>query len=145
MDNCKTYEENIRYHTGKSTSLITYLNSHLLGAPREYVLHGLVPGLDWVSFWPPSPSMHLVAMSNPVSCCLSHWVGFHTHKHNITTLHDKHAQIYVNITSALLFFFLCLTLLPLFLAGWLVQTLLVWHNDILVHFSISLYCTVHYI
>jgi hypothetical protein len=25
----------------------TYLNGHLLGAPCEYVLHGLNPGLDW--------------------------------------------------------------------------------------------------
>jgi hypothetical protein len=24
----------------------TYLNRHLLGAPREYVLHGLNPGLN---------------------------------------------------------------------------------------------------
>ncbi len=56
----------------------TYLNSHLLGAPREYVLHGLVSGLDCVSLRLPSPSILLVAMPNPVSCCLSPWVRFHT-------------------------------------------------------------------
>jgi hypothetical protein len=56
----------------------TYLNSHLLGAPRENALHGLVPGLNWVPSWPLPLSMYLVAMPNPVSCCLLQWVGFHT-------------------------------------------------------------------
>ncbi len=48
----------------------TYLNSHLLEAPREYVLDGLVPFLNRVPFWPLPLSMHLVAMPNPVFCCL---------------------------------------------------------------------------
>ncbi len=58
----------------------TYLNNHLLAAPREYVLHGLIAGLDWACFWSLSPSMNPVAMPNPVSCCLSQWVGFHTYR-----------------------------------------------------------------
>ncbi len=56
----------------------TYLNSHLLEAPREYVLHGLVPGLNFAPFWPPPLSMHLVAMPSPVSFCLLQRVRFHT-------------------------------------------------------------------
>ncbi len=56
----------------------TYLNSHVLEAPREYVLHGLVPGLNWAPFWPLPLSKHLVATPNPVSCCLLQRVGFHT-------------------------------------------------------------------
>jgi hypothetical protein len=48
----------------------TYLNSGLLEAPCEYVLHGLVPGLNWAPFWPLPMSMHLVATPSPVSCCL---------------------------------------------------------------------------
>jgi hypothetical protein len=35
----------------------TYLNSRLLEAPREYILHGLVPGLNWAPFWPLPMSM----------------------------------------------------------------------------------------
>ncbi len=31
---------------GESNNYCKHLNSHLLGAPREYVLHGLVPGLN---------------------------------------------------------------------------------------------------
>ncbi len=95
----------------------TYLNSHLLAAPREYVHHGLVAGLDWASFWSLSPSMHPVAMPNPVSCylhismgrvslltpsLLSGWLLTNVQVNNITTLHNTHEHIY--ITSALLFF-----------------------------------------
>ncbi len=39
----------------------TYLNSGLLEAPRKYVLHGLVPGLNWAHI-PASPYEH-------ASCC----------------------------------------------------------------------------
>ncbi len=55
----------------------TYWNSHLLEAPREYVLQGLYPGLNWAPFWPLPMSMHLVATPNPVSCCLLQRVRFH--------------------------------------------------------------------
>jgi hypothetical protein len=93
----------------------TYLNSGLLEAPREYVLHGLIPGLNWASYWPLPMSMHLVATPSPVSCCLLQQVKFHNYRFllsgwlltnvqvNITTtIHDTwHTCIY--ITSALLF------------------------------------------
>jgi hypothetical protein len=39
----------------------TYLNSGLLEAPHEYILRGLIPGLNWAPFWPLPMSMHLVA------------------------------------------------------------------------------------
>jgi hypothetical protein len=35
-----------RYKTTMHDSQCTYLNSGLLVATREYVLHGLVPGID---------------------------------------------------------------------------------------------------
>jgi hypothetical protein len=88
----------------------TYLNSGLLRAPREYVLHGLVPGLDWASIWPHSMSMHLVATPNPVSCCLlqgfkfhpclllSGWLLTNVQVNITTTLHDTcHTCIYITI------------------------------------------------
>jgi hypothetical protein len=81
MKNYKVYSENVRYYTRKSTQYLLYIleqPSSWSTSSREYVHHGLVPGLDGVSFWPPSLSMDLVAMFNPVSCCLSQWVGFHT-------------------------------------------------------------------
>jgi hypothetical protein len=40
----------------------TYLNSSLLKAPRECVLHGLVPSSNWAPLWSHSMRMHLVAM-----------------------------------------------------------------------------------
>jgi hypothetical protein len=57
--------------------LCTYLNSGLLVAPCEYVLHGLVPGIDWTPFWPLLAIMHLVAMPNPVFNCLWQQFKFH--------------------------------------------------------------------
>ncbi len=93
----------------------TYLNNGLLEAPREYVLHGLVPGLNWAPFWPLPMSMHLVASPSPVSGCLLQRFKFHTQRLLLsgwlltdvqvditTTLHDAwHTCIY--ITLALLF------------------------------------------
>ncbi len=54
----------------------TYLNSGLLEAPREDVLHGLVPGLNWAPLWPLPMTMHLVATSSSVSCCFLQWFKF---------------------------------------------------------------------
>ncbi len=93
----------------------TYLNGGLLGAPREYVLHGLVPGLNWAPLWPHPMSMHLVTTPSSVSCFLLHRFKFHTLRLllfgwlltnvqvNITTTpHDTwHTCIY--ITLVLLF------------------------------------------
>ncbi len=87
----------------------TYLNSQLLEAPREYVLHDLVPGLNWVPFWPLPLSMHLVAMPNPVSYCLlsgsgftpdafllSGWLLTNVQVKNTTTLLDICAHMYIH-------------------------------------------------
>ncbi len=43
----------------------TYLNSQLLGAPSEYVLHGLGPGLDWAYCWFSFPTIFLVCFGSP--------------------------------------------------------------------------------
>jgi hypothetical protein len=78
VGNCSILREYMTLRDNEHTMITcTYLNSHLLEAPREYVLHGLVPGLNWAPFWPLPLSMHLVATPNPVSCCLLCWVGFH--------------------------------------------------------------------
>jgi hypothetical protein len=66
-----------RCNTTMHDSQCTYLNSGLLVAPREYVLHGLVPGIDWTPSWPILMSMYLVATPNPVFNCL--WQRFRFH------------------------------------------------------------------
>ncbi len=43
----------------------TYLNGFLLGAPREYILHGLNPGLNGASCWFCFPSTFLVCSGPP--------------------------------------------------------------------------------
>ncbi len=103
------YVSTWRYKT--TNNYCTYLNSSLLEAPREYVLHGLIPGLNWASFWPHPMSMHLVATPSSVSCCLLQLFKFHTQRLllsgwlltnvqvNVTTmLHDTwHTCIYITI------------------------------------------------
>ncbi len=66
-----------RYRAIVHNGRCTYLNSGLLVAPREYVFHGLVPGVYWAYLWPPLTSMHLVATPNPVYNCL--WQRFKFH------------------------------------------------------------------
>ncbi len=62
------YVNTWHYKTTNAYNFCTYLNSGLLEAPRKYVLHGLVPCLNWAPFWPLPMSMHLVATPSPVSC-----------------------------------------------------------------------------
>jgi hypothetical protein len=99
----------------------TYLNSHLLGAPREYVLHGLDPGLDRASCWSPFPSVLLVC-PGPFSILLyvptdrisrltpslpSGRLLTNVQVNNITTLHGTHEHTYIHhigITVLLLFY-----------------------------------------
>ncbi len=57
--------------------IIIHTWTGLLRAPREYVLHGLILGLNWAPLWPHPISMHLVATPNPVSCCLLQRLKFH--------------------------------------------------------------------
>jgi hypothetical protein len=58
---CTQYMSTRYYKTTNAYNYCTYLNSGLLEATRECVLHGLVPGLNWAPFWPLPMSMHLVA------------------------------------------------------------------------------------
>jgi hypothetical protein len=80
----------------------------LLSAPREYVLYGLVPGLVWLSFWPPSPSMpchvqpsillfiSMYQISHLTPSLLSGWLLTNVQVNNITTLHDTHEHMYIH-------------------------------------------------
>jgi hypothetical protein len=113
--------------------MITNLNSHILGVPREFVLHGLDSGLDW------DP---LLAVLPKCISCLSRFIQYlavcpnrsgiptnpfiavrrlltNKQVNNITTLHDTHGHTYIHHISILFLF--SFTLLPLFLAGWLAR------------------------
>ncbi len=59
----------------------TFLNGHLLGAPRKYVLHGLNPELElnWGSCRPASWVFFLFVLAHKASWCLFQWLKFHTH------------------------------------------------------------------
>jgi hypothetical protein len=110
----------IRRCNDKAYNYYKYLNNSLLRAPREYVLHGLVLGLDWAPLWPHPISMHLVATPNPVSCCLLQRFKFHPnvfyylggfslmYKQNITTtLHNTwHTCMYITLVLLFILFFL---------------------------------------
>ncbi len=124
--------------------ICTYLNSHLLAAPRKYVLHGLVAGLDWAPFWSPSPSMHVLPCPTQYLAVYLNWSGFtpnaflsgwlltNVQVNNITTLHDTHGHTHIYTSHWHYYSSLLSTLLPLFLAGWLIQTLPVWLNTVFV-------------
>ncbi len=118
----------------------TYLNSHLLGAPREYVLHGLNPELNWGSHRPASWVFFLCVLAHPASWCLLQCLKFHAHPsllagqfntdiqvnntampHFGTHIHTSTSQCYYSFSS--LYFFHSLGQ-----AGWLAQTLPVWHK-----------------
>ncbi len=95
-----------------------YLNSSHLEAPREYVPHGLVPGLDWAPFWPLPMRMHLVATPSPVSCCLLQRFKFHTqrpcclggfslmYKETSQQLYMTHGHMYIHHTDITIHSFL---------------------------------------
>ncbi len=93
----------------------------LLGAPREYILHGLDPGLDWASCWSPFPSVFLVCpgptsillfaptdrISHLTPSLLSGRLLTNVQVNNITMLHDTygHTNIHhIGITILLLFY-----------------------------------------
>jgi hypothetical protein len=143
INNCKVvHYENCTVYTGKNAGLwlVHIWTAVFLEHLREYVLHGLDPGLDWASFWP-APSVFHVATPHSVSCCLSQmdqvshltpsllsgWLITIVQANNTTTLYDTHGHtIYTShrhyFSSFLPSFFL-LTLLPPSLAGRLIQTL----------------------
>ncbi len=54
------FKHKLRYHI-----LCTYLSGHFLGAPREYVRHGLVLGLDWTFCQLSSTCIFLVCLGPP--------------------------------------------------------------------------------
>jgi hypothetical protein len=123
------------------SKLCTYLNGHLLRTPREYVLHGLVPGLDWASCWFSFSSIFLVC-SGPPSILLFVPTAHVSHstpslltgrlitsvqENNMAALHNTYKDTHIYITSILLFI-LFFTLFLLSLAGRLAQTLPVWHK-----------------
>ncbi len=129
--------------------LCTYLNSHLFGAPREYVLHGLDPGLNWASRCFPFPSIFLGCsgphsvllfaptdqVSHSTPSLLTRRLLTHVQVNNMAVLHDTCTDTHIYITLILLFFlFFILLLLPL--AGRLAQTLLVWHTVLLLYLEI---------
>ncbi len=147
INNCKVHYENcmVLYSQGCRIMACTYLNSCLLGAPRECVLHGLDPGLDWTSFWPSTPGVFHVAMPHLVSCCLSQmgrvshltpsllsgWLLTNVQVNNTTTLYDTQGHTYIHhIGITILLFFFLFTLLPPSLAGRLVHTLPVWYSPV---------------
>jgi hypothetical protein len=88
----------------------TYLNSHLLEAPCEYILHGLDQGLDRASFWSPSPNVFLVChgsssillfvprarVSHLTLSLLTGWLLTNVQVNKITTLHDQHVHTYIH-------------------------------------------------
>jgi hypothetical protein len=132
----------IRTRTPNYNLYSTYLNSYLLGAPREYVLHGLNSDLGWASHWSSFSSVFLVCTGPPsillfvptdrvshlTPSLLSGQLLTNVQVNNTAALHDTHGHTYIHQKSALLFFF-SFTLLPLFLAGRLAQTLPVWHSN----------------
>ncbi len=123
-------------------AIITLYILDRLEAPREYVLNGLDPGIDWTPCLLSSISVFLVC-SGPPSILLFVPTTYVSHLNpplpagqlstsvevnNMTTLHHIYTVTYIYITFILLFipFFI---LLPLLWAGRLAQTLLVCHTE----------------
>jgi hypothetical protein len=111
---CKTYTVTTSVYDNQCT----YLNSSLLVIPCEYVLHGLVLGIDWTPFWPLLTSIHLVATANPVFNCLWHRFKFHPNvfcylvgfsrmsskHHNDATRYRAHSIHHTSITIHVLLY-----------------------------------------
>ncbi len=127
--NVNTCRYKVTMHNGQCK----YLNSGLLMAPRKYILHSLVLGIDWTPFWPLLMSMHLVATPNSVSNCLWRWFKFHPNvscylggfslMYNVlinitTTIHDT-GHMYIHHTSITIHILLLFTPLPFSWASWL--------------------------
>ncbi len=75
----------------------TYLNGHILGAPHEYVLHGLNPELNWGSCCAASWPFFLFVLAHPASWCLLQWHKFHAHPSQRTG--QLNTDIQVNNTA----------------------------------------------
>jgi hypothetical protein len=101
--------------------MITYLNSHLLEAPCEYVRHGLNSGLDWAPLMAVLPKcisclpwfiQYLAVCPNGSGFASKpfiavRWLLTNVQVSNITTLHDTHGHTYIHhigITIPLLFY-----------------------------------------
>jgi hypothetical protein len=107
INNCKAHYENYTalYRQECRIMAWTYLNSPHLGAPHEYILHGLDPGLDWASFWPSTPRVFHVATTHSISCfsgftltpsLLSGSLLINVQANNKTTLYDTHGHTYTS-------------------------------------------------
>jgi hypothetical protein len=79
------------------SSIHKYLNGHLLGAPREYVLHGLNPELNWSSCRPTSWVFFLFVLAHPLSWCLFQCLKFHAHPSLL--VRQPNTDIQVNNTA----------------------------------------------
>jgi hypothetical protein len=97
---------------------LTYLNSHLFGAPCEYVLHGFDPGLDWASCWSPWPIQYRTVYSNGSDFSLtpsfpSGRLLTNVQVNNITMLHGTLGHTYIHhiVITILLLFYTSSTLL----------------------------------
>ncbi len=91
-----------KFRTAVHNGYCKYLNSGLLEAPREYILHGLVPAIDRTPLWTFLMSVHLVAM--PQCLLLSGWLLTNVQINITTTSHDTE-QTCIYITLVLLFIF----------------------------------------
>jgi hypothetical protein len=110
-----------------------YFNGHLLGAPREYVLHGLDPGLDWGSCRSLLWAFFLFVLAHPVSCCwlpmayVSHSntplptrrCNTNVQVNNIAAVHHIHTGTHIYIAFISLFILFFYFFHPLGQAGWL--------------------------
>jgi hypothetical protein len=127
------------HHSGKTYGY----DFVLLERPSSWstlVLHGLDPGLDWASCWLSFPSIFLVWSGPPsillfvptdqvlhsTPSLLTGQLPTSVQVNNMAAQHDTYTDTRIYITSILLFFLF--TLLPLPLAGWLAQTLRIWHK-----------------
>jgi hypothetical protein len=134
------YVNTWKYKMAMHDNYCTYLNCGLLEAPHKYILHGLVPGLNWTLFWPHHKSMYLVATPSSVSCCLLQGFKFHTKcpssiwvasqnvQANITTTLPDTCYMYIYTCQYCYYSFLPSTHLPFSWAGWLPLTRTVRYN-----------------
>ncbi len=104
------YVNTWKYKMARNDNYCTYLNWGLLEALRKYILHGLVPGLNWTPFcltlWAcillPSLAQYLAVYCNgssftPSAPLLSGWLLTNVQAHITTTLkrHILHIYIYI--------------------------------------------------
>jgi hypothetical protein len=119
--------------------LCTYLIGYLLEAPREYIRHGLILGLDWAFCQFSSAYILLVCLGILLFVPTIHVSHTHpllptgqlntgTQVNNMAVLHLIYVVTHIYITFTLLFISLFILLLHLW-AGWLAPSLLVGNKN----------------